>query len=136
MPDRADICTSRSARLQAGCFVAFAKCVVLIAKVAFPAFQRPAWVHPIIHNVPAYECLNPLRAVPAVKDQAVTVVGAIVYIEPPEPRDNKAPLVFPTVYAFRKKACLRFWRFAHPCIWERRHGIAIVNTGLTRLTVI
>jgi hypothetical protein len=97
--------------------VALAKRVVLIAKKAVPAFQRPARVDPIIHYAPAYECRNLLLAVPAVKEQAVTVVGAIIYSKPRELRDGRSALVFPPVYAFRKKAYLRFWSFDHLCIW-------------------
>jgi hypothetical protein len=97
--------------------VALAKCVVLIAKKAVPAFQRPVRVDPIIHYAPADKCHNLLTAVPTVKEQAVTVVGAIIYFKPRELRDGRSALVSPTVYAFRKKANLRFWSLDHLCIW-------------------
>ena len=69
--------------------VSIAESVILGSEQTFPAFKGPPGINPIIHYAPAYERCHLLRAVPAVKQQSIAVVGTIVYGEPGEPRDSR-----------------------------------------------
>lgn len=62
--------------------VPIAESVILGSEQTFPAVEGPLGINPIIHDVPAYERCHLLRAVPAVKQQSIAAVGAIVYGEP------------------------------------------------------
>jgi hypothetical protein len=54
-----------------------------------------------------------LRAVPAVKQQSIAVVGALVYGKPGEPRDSGAALVLPNVGGIRERVYLNFCMVGH-----------------------
>ena len=75
--------------------VSSAESVILGSEQTFPAFEGPPGINPIIHDAPAYERCHLLRAVPAVKQQSIAAMGAIVSGEPGELRDSRAALVFP-----------------------------------------
>ncbi len=65
--------------------VSIAESVILGSEQTFPAFKGPPGINPIIHYAPAYERCHLLRAVPAVKQQSIAAVRAIVYGEWGEP---------------------------------------------------
>ena len=93
--------------------VSIAESVILGSEETFPAFQGPSGINPIIHYVPAYERCHLLRAVPAVKQQSIAAVGAIVYGEPGEQRYSRAALVLPNVGSIRARAFLNFCVIGH-----------------------
>jgi len=65
--------------------VSIAESVILGSEQTFQAFEGPPGINPIIHDAPAYERSHLLRAVPAMKQQSIAAVGAIVHGEPGEP---------------------------------------------------
>ena len=93
--------------------VPIAESVILNAEQTFPAVEGPPGINPIIHYVPAYERCHLLRAVPAVKQQSIVAVGAIVYGEPGKPRDSRTALVRPTVGSIRERVSLNFCVIGH-----------------------
>jgi hypothetical protein len=60
--------------------VSIAESVILGSEQTFPAFKGPSGIDPIIHNAPAYEGCHEFRAVPAVKQQPIAVVGAVTFL--------------------------------------------------------
>ena len=93
--------------------VSIAESIILGSKQTFPAVEGPPGINPIIHDVPAFERCHLLRAVPAVKQQSIAAVGAIVYGESGEPRDSRAGLVLPNVGGIRERVSLNFCVIDH-----------------------
>jgi hypothetical protein len=93
--------------------VSNAESVILGSEQTFPAVEGPPGINPIIHDVTAYERSHLLRAVPAVKQQSIAAVGAIVYGEPGEPRYSGAALVLPNVGSIRERISLNFCVIGH-----------------------
>ena len=94
--------------------VSSAESVILGSEQAFPTVQGPPGINPIIHDVPAYERCHLLRAVPAVKQQSIVAVGAIVYGELGEPRDSRTAPVLPNAGSIRERVSLNFCVIGHP----------------------
>ena len=97
--------------------IALAERVVLVAKNGVLVFWELSGAGPIIDDIPAYERRNLLTSIPTVKEQAVPVVGAIVYGKSRELKSSRAALVFQNVDAFSKKAYLSFCGIGHLCTW-------------------
>ncbi len=93
--------------------VSIAESVILGSEQTFPAFEGPPGINPIIHYVPAYERCHLLSAVPAVKQQSIAAVGAVVYGETGEPRDSRAALVLPNIGAVSERIYLNFCVIGH-----------------------
>ena len=93
--------------------VSIAESVILGSEETFSAFQGPSGINTIINYVPAYERCHLLRAVPAVKQQSIAAVGAIVYGEPGEQRYSRAALVLPNVGGIRERVYLNFCVIGH-----------------------
>ena len=93
--------------------VSNAESVILCSEQTLPAVEGPPGINPIIHDVPAYERCHLLRAVPAMKQQSIAAVGAIVYGEPGEPRDSRAAVVLPNVGGIRERVSLNFCVICH-----------------------
>jgi hypothetical protein len=93
--------------------VSIAESVILGSEQTFPALKGPPGINPIIHDAPAYKRCHLFRAVPAVKQQSIAAVGAIVYGKPGEPRDSRAALVLPNVSGIRERLYLNFWMVGH-----------------------
>ena len=93
--------------------VSIAEIVILGSVETFPAFEGPSGINPIIHYAPAYERCHLLRPVPAVKQQSIAVVGALVYGKPGGPRDSRAAPVLPNVGGIRERVYLNFCMVGH-----------------------
>ena len=93
--------------------VSIAESVILGSEQTFPAVKGPPGINPIIHDAPAYKRCHLLRAVPAVKQQSIAAVGAVVYGETGEPRDSRASLVLPAVGGIRARIYLDFCVIGH-----------------------
>ena len=60
--------------------VSIAESVILGSEQTFPALKGPPGINPIIHDAPAYKRCHLFRAVPAVKQQSIAVVGAVTFL--------------------------------------------------------
>ena len=93
--------------------VSIAESVILGSEQTFLALKGPPGINPIIHDASTYKRCHLFRAIPAVKQQSIAAVGAIVYGKPGEPRDSRAALVPPNVGGIRERLYLKFWMVGH-----------------------